>query len=117
MIKPEALERIMAQCYGTEKWYRYFPNNNFLYTDGVKTFCENAEAYWFLTEVFLMCCKLPVDELYEIDLDVKDSKADITLKVARSKIVKKWHIEYTDCPEGHWVFFYTDHVFMWHDEY
>jgi len=117
MIKSEALERIMAQCYGTEKWYRYFPNNNFLYTDGVKTFAENAEAYWFITEAFLMCSELPKDELYEIDLDVKDSKADITLKVARSKIVKKWHIDYTDCPEGHWVFFYTDHVFMWHDEY
>jgi hypothetical protein len=116
MIKSKELEWIMSNCYGTEKWYRYFPNNKFLYTDGVKTFCENAEDYWFITEVFLMCCKLPEYELYEITLDVKDSKAEILVKNG-PKVIKRRNIEFTDCPEGRWVFFYTDHVFMWHDEY
>lgn len=116
MIKSEALERIMAQCYGTEHWYRYFPNNNFLYTDGVKTFAENAEAYWFITEVFLMVHGLPED-LYKITLKVEGSKADIIITDGDCKEVKRKHISFTDCPEGTWDFYYTDNVFLWYMEY
>ena len=116
MIKPNELEWIMSNCYGTEKWYRYFPNNNFLYTDGVKTFCENAEAYWFISEVFLMVHGLPED-LYKITLKVEGSKADIIIIDGDCKEVKRNHIPFTDCPEGTWEFYYTDNVFLWYMEY
>lgn len=114
MIKSKELERIMVQCYGTEHWYRYFPNADFLYTDGVKTFCENAEAYWFLTEVFLATRGLP-DDLYTITLKVEGSGANI--EINGEKKIRGWHIEFTDCPEGVWKFFYQNNVFMWKDEY
>lgn len=114
MIKTKELEWIMSNCYGTEHWYRYFPNADFLYTDGVKAFCENAEAYWFLTEIFLATRGLP-DDLYTITLKVEGNSANI--EINGEKKVKGWHIGYTDCPEGEWKFFYTNNVFMWKDEY
>lgn len=115
MMKSEELRAIMAQCYGTEKWYRLFPTCNFLYTDGVKTFAENAEAYWLITEVFALVDGLP-DDLYEIKLTVKDMEGVITIQTGK-KVVRRREINFTDCPEGKWVFFYCDHVFLWHDEY
>ena len=47
VIKSTELENIMSYCYGTENYYK---NNlyTFNYTDGVKTFCEKADAYWLL---------------------------------------------------------------------
>ena len=114
MVDSKELEWIMSNCYGTEKWHRYFPNADFLYTDGVKTFCENAEAYWFLSEIFLATRGLP-DDLYIITLEVKDNSANI--KINGEKKIKGWHIPFTDCPEGEWKFFYQNNVFMWKDEY
>ena len=46
-IKSNDLEHIMSYCYGTENYYK-IPAYSFKYTDGIKTFCENAEAYWLL---------------------------------------------------------------------
>ena len=45
--RSDALIQIMANCYGTENYY----TSNYLhfnYTDGVKTFCDKASAFWLL---------------------------------------------------------------------
>jgi len=114
MIKSKELESIMSNYIGTEHYYRYFPNAPFLYTDGIKAFCENAEAYWFLTEIFLATRGLP-DDLYTITLEVENHSANI--KISAEKKIKGWHIGYTDCPEGEWKFFYQNNVFFWSGEY
>ena len=46
-IKSNDLEHIMSYCYGTENYYK-IPQYSFKYTDGAKTFCEKADAYWLL---------------------------------------------------------------------
>ena len=46
-IKSTELENIMSYCYGTENYYK-IPQYSFKYTDGAKTFCEKADAYWLL---------------------------------------------------------------------
>ena len=114
MITSKELEQDMANYYGTENWYRLFPFSNFLITDDVKAFAEKAGAFWFVTEVFTMVHCMP-DDLYEIKLLVKDEKADII--ISTNKEVKRKHIAFTDCPEGEWIFFYTNNVFLWHGEY
>lgn len=47
VIKSTELENIMSYCYGTENYYK-IPQYSFKYTDGAKTFCEKADAYWLL---------------------------------------------------------------------
>lgn len=107
------LEEKMAYCYGSEHYYRgqLLP---FLYTDGVRTFVQNAGggAYWFLME----CARIAKDmkDFGSIVLDVKGSKADILVDGKRKK-----HISYTDCPDGEWTFYYSpeDNVLLWRGEY
>ena len=120
--KTAELQNIMAQCYGTEQYYREMLLS-YLYTDGVKTFAMNAGegAFWFLQEVNGMIVDNKIrqssDDLTSIHLKVKDDKADIIME-NDGKTFKK-HINYTDCPEGDWAFYYStsSNVLMWRDEY
>ena len=68
------LERTMANCYGTENYYtdRHL---DFKYTDGIKTFCETAMAYWLLDLVnSVVKTKHAMNEdLIVITLTVKDN--------------------------------------------
>ena len=105
------LESIMAQCYGTINYWKE-PLLLFKYTDGVKTFADNAGAYWFLYEVNRLL--VDSDRIVSYKLVVNDGKVDI---LRDGEKVRK--ISYTDCPEGEWEFFYSpfDKVFMWNMEY
>lgn len=116
------LEQIMAQCYGTENYYREMLLS-YLYTDGVKTFAMNAGngAFWFLQEVNGMIVDNKIrqsdDDMTTIHLKVKNGKADIILENNGHKYTK--HISYTDCPDGDWVFYYftNDNLLIWNGEY
>lgn len=116
------LQNMMAQCYGTEQYYREMLLS-YLYTDGVKTFAMNAGegAFWFLQEVNGMIVDNKIrqssDDLTSIHLKVKDDKADIIMENDGKTFEK--HISYTDCPEGDWAFYYStsSNVLMWRDEY
>lgn len=107
------LENIMGYCYGTEHYYKnqLLP---FVYTDGVKTFVENAVggAFWFLTEVMILAKY--IKEFASIVLKVENGKADILVDKQNKK-----HISYTDCPDGEWEFFCEPEskVLMWRGEY
>lgn len=115
MKTPEQLklENIMGYCYGTEHYYKnqLLP---FVYTDGVKTFVENAGggAFWFLTEVMILV--KDIKDFASVVLKVKNGKADILVDKNNKK-----HIAYTDCPDGDWEFFYEPEskVLMWRGEY
>lgn len=113
MMNSLELKNYMGNFYGTENWYRYM-HSRFLYTDGVKAFAQNAEAYWFIDECFGLLVRLPED-FYSIRLIVKDEKATIVVK--GEKEVARRNIPYTDCPEGEWLFYYQDNVLLWNEEY
>lgn len=107
------LESKMAFCYGTEHYYK----NNllpFVYTDGVKTFVENAGngAFWFLTEVMILV--KDIQDFASIILKVENGKGDILVDKKKKK-----HIPYTDCPDGEWEFFFEPEgrVLFWNGEY
>lgn len=116
------LEELMAQCYGTEHYYREFLLS-YRYTDGVKTFAMNAGngAFWFLQEVNGMIVDNKIrqsgDNLTTIHLKVNGGKADIIMENNDNKYTK--HISYTDCPDGDWVFYYftSSNVLIWNGEY
>ena len=81
-IKSTELENIMSYCYGTENYYK---NNlyTFKYTDGAKTFCEKADAYWLLDIVASISrhYKQMHEDFIIIDLIVdEDNKASITFE-------------------------------------
>ena len=82
VIKSTELENIMSYCYGTENYYK-IPQYSFKYTDGVKTFCEKADAYWLLDIVASISrhYKQMHEDFIIIDLIVgEDNKATITFE-------------------------------------
>ena len=112
------LQDIMSYCYGTENYYK-IPQYSFKYTDGVKTFCENADAYWLLDIIESVCRthKEIHNDFILIELLVsKDNKATITFEDAKCVFYKQ-SIPFTDCPEGNWKFYFDNNVFFWHGEY
>ena len=122
MKTPEQLklENIMSYCYGTEN---YYTNDyiHFKYTDGIKTFCKTAQAYWFLDVVESVLKYKPEysKDLVAIKLSVQDNReAVITFEDSKKNIYKQ-DIPYTDCPNGEWVFYYEPEskVLMWNGEY
>ena len=106
-------------CFGTEHYYRN-RSKTFNYTDGVKRFCETAEAYWLLDLVESVVKTKPEmnnNDLINITLKVKeDNTAKITFR-QQIKIIHCQKIPFTDCPQGEWKFFYKNKVFFWCDEY
>ena len=117
-IKSSDLSNLMSYCYGTEHYYTN-PIHSFKYTDGVKTFCENAQSYWLLDIVNSVCrfYKRMHQDLIIIKLEVnKDNKASISFEDTYG-IFFSQIVPFTDCPEGTWMFYFNDNVFFWNGEY
>ena len=115
--KLKLIEKLMF-CRGTEN---YYTNSHlaFQYTDGVKIFCDIAEAYWVLDIVNSVVKTKPEmnNDLINIILKVKEDKtAKITFR-QRIKFIYNQKIPFTDCPSGEWKFYFKDGVFFWNGEY
>jgi hypothetical protein len=109
----------LSQFTGTEKYWRtniFAPE--MVHTDGVQYFADEAHAYWFLdivaTEYFSLMTK---HEFVSIQLAVEDGIADICVEDGDCEVLKQKHIDYTDCPDGLYRFFFTNNVLMLTSEY
>ena len=116
--RSDALIQIMGNCYGTEN---YYTNNyiSFKYTDGIKTFCEKAEAYWLLNIIQGIYIQYPQmrEDLIQITLMIyENNTATITFTDSKGEFYRQ-RIPYTDCPMGEWVFYFEKNVFFWNGEY
>lgn len=123
------LSNALAHHYGSENIYRHPFNRNFLYTDGVRTFAQNAGngAYWLLD---ILATEPKVRQgvathgFVVVVLDVNEGTA--VLRMARdynssnSKFdtpVYTRKIDFTDCPDGMWKFYIVGGVMMLPSEY
>ena len=113
------LQQDLRQFTGTEHYYKH----NFggmLYTDGVKYFAEKAGggAYWFLDIVSTELMRLAAEEGFlSIHLFAKNGKAKLSADDGNDNILWTKNIDFTDCPDGDWMFFLTDKVMMIPSEY
>ena len=116
MKDTEDLALALRQFTGTEQWYRHWFNKKMLYTDGVKFFAEEAGggAYWFLdivaTEIFGL---LEANPFLAIKLVSENGRPIVIAEDGNNNVLfKRDDIEYTDCPEGTWLFFMSDNVML-----
>lgn len=99
----------LSQFIGTQAYFRQ-PFSRVLYTEGVQYFAKNAGggAYWFLDKCFIEFePKFREEPFLSIKLEVKDSKATITIGDGNDKLDSK-NIPYTDCPDGSYNFYIVD---------
>lgn len=116
MISTEELETIMSNCCGTEHYHKA-PLVPFMHTDGVETFVEHAQAFWFIGECFTAYVRHHEEPFLLFRLKVEGSKALLEVEDGDCKVLETRKIPFTDCPDGEWVFYLCDDVLMWHMEY
>lgn len=110
----------LANCYGTENYYKNPLYRWMNYTDGVKTFAEHAGngAYWFIdiigTELLELARK---EEFISITLLSSSGKGRISADDGNGKALYNKQIDYTDCPTGDYHFYLTNNVLMLAAEY
>ena len=107
VLTTEKVEEIMSSSTGTEKYYRPFFFNTMVYTDGVRTFAEQCQAYWVIDLVNSYMKKVQNNHrrtsewMYFIQLKVKDNKASVRIYREvdeKKKTVVRQDIPYTDLP-------------------
>jgi len=107
----------LSQFTCTDNYWRH-PFSKSVYTDGVKYFADKAKAYWFLDIVFTEYDILQrANGFIVIKLTVNDGKADINVTDGNDFTMKSRHIDFTDCPEGDYTFFFTNNVLLLNSEY
>ena len=105
MMNKENLNNLqlnLCNFIGTTQYYYIAPFKKLLYTDGIKYFMEKAGngAYWFYILVATEILPKLKDDLFFIELKVKDDNS-AKIKVFRDRgepILYKKEIPYTDCP-------------------
>ena len=117
-MNTQELKAALANYYGSENLYRHTLNRRMTYTEGVQAFAVLAGAYWFIdiaaTELFTL---LKDEDFLTVILRVEGSKAKITADDGNGNVLFTKLIDYTDCPEGEWKFFFTGNVLMLPSEY
>lgn len=118
-MNTQELKAALANYYGSsENLYCRALNRRMAYTEGVRAFAENAGAYWFLdiaaTELFALQRN---EDFLTVILHVEGTKAKITADDGNGNDLFTKSIDYTDCPEGEWKFFFTGNVLMLPSEY
>lgn len=116
------IEEVMSHCTGTESYYSFplFPQLHF--TDGVKTFIETANAWWFVSDAIVMIIRLSrthkdAMDFTAVKLTVKDEKAEVVYTDGDNNVWKKVKYGYTDCPDCELTFFFIDKTFLYCGEY
>jgi hypothetical protein len=120
-ISPEQLRHELdTQFYGTEQWHLCTLNRKVTCTDGVLFFLQNAGngAFWFAdivaSELYRLSEKYPFQSIHLI---ASDGKAKIFADDGDDNVFWIRGIEYTDCPDGDWHFYFTDNVILLPSEY
>ena len=122
MVTSQELRAKMANCYGTECYYKC-RMSSMKYTDGVLAFVKEAEAGWLVTDIQVFRKEAikenPEEYMFSVHLIVKEGKADLIFKDANGHICFKYHYSNTDCPDGDWLFYYyvNEDLLIWCDEY
>lgn len=108
---------------GSDEFYRHALNQNVTYTSGVRHFAQHAGggAYWLLdilsTEPAIL---KEAQEFAVVTLTAKGGKATLVVtdggKGDVPVTIYTRELDYTDCPDGEWVFYFKNLTLMLPDE-
>ena len=115
MLTAQKIQNGLAQCYGTENYWKNEGILNFQYTDGVHTMWEMCEAYWLLIAI----SSYRRQEPFQVwSLVVDGSKAVLTMKEdSNSPVLVKQEIPYTDFPLEKMELWLIDGILILPSEY
>lgn len=118
-METTSLKDNLARFTGSEQWFKY-PMSGATYTEGVRYFLENAQAYWLLDIIATqpeIVAQMKNGGAYTT-LDVADDDtAVITVTDGNHGMVYQRRLEFTDCPHGVWELWFIDNVVLLPSEY
>ena len=115
MLTAQEIQNGLAQCYGTEQ---YWKNNvlNFQYTDGVKFLHENADCYWLLIAISSYKRTEPF-QVWELKKHT-DNMAILTMKEdTHQPLLVEQKIPFTDFPLEEMKLYLIDGILILPTEY
>ncbi len=116
MKSSQEIESSLAQCIGTEQYWKN-PTLHFQYTDGVKIMWESCEAYWLLTAISSYK-RTEHFQVWELVVNEDDKTAILTMiEDTDQPILVKQEIEYTDFPLESMTLWLIDGVLILPSEY
>lgn len=92
----------------------------FRYTEGVRYLALNADAFWFITDVFAHQFIAPFkDESFQVwKIKVAENHtAIITVEDGNKKVLKTINLDYTDFPIEEFSLWFVDNVLILPSEY
>jgi hypothetical protein len=105
----------LAQATSTEHYWRAFPDNdNFLFTDGVKTMAEMCDAFWLIDAVFSWQCEGKLkDEGFQVwklifQDEEKGDDAILICEDGNGRELVRQKIDLTDFPLPEGIVLYLD---------
>ena len=114
-ITSAELRSQLSGFHGGGKMYKHSLAQTVIYTSGVRHFAVKASAYWFL-DILATEPKIrrQGQDFALILLTVTGSKAKIVVTDGNDGTppVFKRNIEYTDCPEGEWKFYFENGMIL-----
>ena len=108
VLTNDRVQEVLSASIGTGAYYRPFFYRNMVYTDGVKYFAEQCQAYWVIDVVNSYMDKVirnhnkTEETYYFISLKVKNNKAKFRIYREvdeKKKTVVRQDIEFTDLPD------------------
>lgn len=101
-----------ASRNGCDHFIRHPLVRSFAYSDGVAS-CADAGCYWLID---ILATELPIEfklnaklsHSCSVKVTVKDSKAILTGEFVDGIVGWCKDVEWTDLPEGEWIFYITD---------
>lgn len=126
MNKEELTRELSGRYGGTETVWKHSLHQAVTYTDGVRAFAQHAGggAYWLLdilvTEPKILN-EVKTHGFAVVTLTVKKTSAWLVVTDGgkngdAEEVVYRRNIEFTDCPEGEWVFYFENMMILLPDE-
>lgn len=123
MTDPNELQTLLHGYTGSECLYRHPFGKGCTYTEGVKAFAENAGggAYWLLDIIMtepVLVDSMRAEGIIFVTLHVQSGRAWITAQrdTGEPQIFNR-KVDWTDCPDGDWRFYFCNDVLMVPSEY
>lgn len=119
MIGAGELRADLAQCTGTEQYWKNESMPGLNYTDGIKRLAQLAECYWLITLVYSWQKELEGYDFQIWTLEIREDRSAVITAREDTNLpaIAEQEIPYTDFPLPDFSFYFIDGVMLLKSEY
>ncbi len=124
-LTPQQIKAELAQCTGTQFYFRYTLNSKFRYTEGILHMAKICEAFWLIDaimsyqreEIITEDQKLQEFQLWKLQVNQETDTAVLSCEDGNKNLILTQEIEFTDFPLAEFSCYLIDKVLLLTSEY